>query len=224
MIELLPLEILLMEYAAGHLAPYEGFMVAAHLTMKPEARKKVRALEALSGKRMEHEVPAAISQGCLDRVMEKINAPKAAPAPCNEKLRHMTASADVPPAIAALLNTACSDDSGCWKPMARGIECIQLKICTSEPTQRKLRLMRLAPHQQTPPHAHDGREIMLVLEGGFSDTTGTYGPGDLLIVADPTFIHAPKATAEGCLCLTLTDAPLRFKRRVLQVMNIFWRV
>jgi len=62
-----------------------------------------------------------------------------------------------------------------------------------------------------PVHSHGGLELTLVIDGSFSDATGSYGRGDLQ-GADETLQHQPHAGAEkDCICLAVTDGPLRFK-------------
>jgi anti-sigma factor ChrR (cupin superfamily) len=53
--------------------------------------------------------------------------------------------------------------------------------------------------------------IMLVLAGGFTDEAGSYGPGGLQ-VATPEIQHNPVTDpSEGCINLSVTTAPLKFK-------------
>jgi putative transcriptional regulator len=74
-----------------------------------------------------------------------------------------------------------------------------------------LRLLRGVPGAQTGAHSHRGTELTLVLKGGFSDVTGTYGPGDLQIT-DNSVNHNPIADpGEDCINLAVTTAPLRFE-------------
>jgi len=73
-----------------------------------------------------------------------------------------------------------------------------------------VRLIRAMPGASVPVHSHHGRELTLVLMGGFHDETGQFGPGDLES-ATPETKHRPIADpGEVCINLALTDAPLRF--------------
>jgi putative transcriptional regulator len=50
----------------------------------------------------------------------------------------------------------------------------------------------------------------LVLKGAFSDETARFAVGDVEM-ADQNLEHTPMADInEDCICLTATDAPLRF--------------
>lgn len=70
-----------------------------------------------------------------------------------------------------------------------------------------------------PKHTHVGREIMLPLDGAFSDELGDYRPGDFLI-RDGSVNHQP-ITEEGCLCFALLDAPVKFTKGLPRLLNGF---
>ena len=221
MIETVAIDMMLMHYAAGSLGPYESLVVAAHLSLNPDARKKMSRYEAEGGRLINKASPSPVTQACLESVLQRIDNPRE-----ESKAQHKTLpdGLTLPQAIATLLSKNCAENPRCWSKVAQGIETIELRICTSEPRQRKLRLMRLAPHQQTPLHRHAGREITLVLEGGFSDQTGHYKKGDLIVINDPSLIHNPRADDTGCLSLCLTEAPLRFTDPFTQMINLLRRL
>jgi putative transcriptional regulator len=57
--------------------------------------------------------------------------------------------------------------------------------------------------------------------GAFSDTTGRYGRGDIQ-EADETLEHQPHAVAgEDCICLAVTDTPLRFSSFAARLIQPF---
>ena len=87
----------------------------------------------------------------------------------------------------------------------------------------KTRLMRIKGGTTLPRHTHEGRELTLVLSGGFSDSAGHYLPGDLAL-ADTSVDHQPIADpGEDCLCLAVTDAPLRLTGAVGRHFNFLAR-
>jgi putative transcriptional regulator len=69
-------------------------------------------------------------------------------------------------------------------------------------------LLRVAANRAVFPHTHAAHELTLILRGGYSDCTGTYGPGDMAD-ADATLLHQPWADAEGCLCLAALEGTMR---------------
>lgn len=222
--ELAPVEMLLMQYAAGSLSPYEALIVAAHLSLKPEAKKKVSAYERVGGELMRNETPASLSRDCLDKVLGRIGSCGESPAVGGRAQREMPTDAPLPEPVRQLLSGACMEDARCWTKLSPGVMKIELRVCSSEPARRKLRLVRMAPLQQTPLHAHAGREITLVLEGGFTDVSGHYTKGDIIVINDPRFAHSPRADETGCLALSLTEAPLRFRHPLAGLLNLLMRI
>ena len=58
-----------------------------------------------------------------------------------------------------------------------------------------------------------------MLHGAFTDTTGHYARGDIQ-EAGETLEHQPYAAAgEDCICLAVTDAPLRFSSMAARVVQ-----
>ena len=54
-------------------------------------------------------------------------------------------------------------------------------------------------------------EYTVVLQGGFTDVTGNYGPGDLQVMEDG-MSHNPVADpGEDCINLAVTTGPLKFE-------------
>jgi putative transcriptional regulator len=215
-----PLDLLLMNYATGSLSPQESLVVAAHLTLNSEARRRVQRYEAEGGKMMCETEPAAVRAECLSATLSKIEKTSIKPAPaatpCAPDLH-------IPAAIYALISGFCAPDTRNWSRVTRGFAKMDLRLCPA-PTAKRLRLMKLEPRSATPPHSHPGRETTVVLEGSFRDHTGQYKKGDIIIITDASFIHQPVAGDQGCVCLTLTEAPLRFQDPFQRFMNAFWRV
>lgn len=217
-------DILLMRYAAGVLPPYESMMMAAYLTVSDTARQRMATFEAAGGRMIESEAPVSVTQSCLNNILARTQPAEqpcdgTSAAPCTDNSAH--GDCTIPKLMRKLVSTHCPQQKLQWDQLSPGIAKIDITLCRSEPKTRRLRLLKLGPHQETPVHHHDGSEITLVLEGGFTDETGSYTRGDLVIVSDPTLHHSPRAMAEGCVCLALTEAPLRFNSLFMQLFNIF---
>ena len=66
--------------------------------------------------------------------------------------------------------------------------------------------------------------MTLILEGGFSDSEGSYHEGDF-ILRRPGDVHAPTALqSEDCICLVVLDAPLKFTTWKFRWMNPFLKL
>ena len=82
-----------------------------------------------------------------------------------------------------------------------------------------MRLLRIPKGQPVPEHTHRGVELTLVLAGSFSDEVSTFRRGDVEM-ADPEILHTPRAgEEENCICLAVTDAPLRFSSRLMRLLQ-----
>ncbi|MFI3245974.1 MAG: cupin domain-containing protein, partial [Ferrimonas sp.] len=70
-----------------------------------------------------------------------------------------------------------------------------------------------------PAHTHKGRELTLVLHGGFADEQGHYLQGDF-IERDQQHQHQPHTDAnEDCLVISALDAPLHFTSGLARMLN-----
>ena len=72
-----------------------------------------------------------------------------------------------------------------------------------------------------PEHGHNGLELTMVLAGSFTDDGARFGRGDVE-TADVGVEHQPVAEAgDACICLAVTDAPLRFRGPVARLLQPF---
>ena len=75
-----------------------------------------------------------------------------------------------------------------------------------------------------PEHSHKGRELTLVLKGAFKDEIDHFGPGDIEL-ADGHTHHTPVASDdEDCICLAVTDAPLKFNNIIHKIAQPFLKI
>lgn len=201
-----PSEELLLDYASGALAEGWSLAIATHLALCPACRRTVASLEALGGGMLLSAAPAAMDERALDSVMARLDAetgePGAFPAA-------RVATGDSPVLPQPLRGYLGGDsDAVDWRRLGPGA--FQAIVPTAEPGTT-VRLLRISAGRPVPQHSHRGMELTLVLAGAFSDATGDYGRGDLQ-EADEALEHQPHAApGEDCICLAVTDAPLRFK-------------
>ena len=103
-----------------------------------------------------------------------------------------------------------------WRGLGRGPS--QMIIRTGDRTTT-VRLLKVPAGQPVPEHSHGGTEFTLVLDGSFSDEVSTFRRGDVEL-ADGSIMHTPTAhPGKDCICLAVTDAPLRFKSRLLRLLQ-----
>lgn len=208
-------EALLFGYASGCLDEAQNLIVASHLTFSSKAREFIKRCEAIGGAIIETECePVSMSTYALENVMAQIDAPSKTQAP-SEKSEHPEnpLDFDVPTPIVQTLASQKIE----WKTLFPGMKAMDLDLNCKESTAR---FMAARPGLVSPHHSHKGMEITLVLDGAFSDETGQYHRGDL-IVTDETHDHTPTACKMmGCTCLVITTAPIKLKG-IASLLNPF---
>ena len=205
---------LLTAYAAGLLAEPLVLLAQTHLAMCGSCRDRERELRAIGGAMLERDAAERMSDGLRARVL---------------------AALDQTGDVAA--QRACAREAGdVPEPLARyvGPRFDQLKWRSRGPVSEirlmpdqegwVTRLLKIRPGATMPDHTHEGLEATLVIRGAFSDCTGRYGPGDVALVQGD-LDHSPVAGEEDtCICLAVTDAPLRLTGSFGRFLNPFVRL
>jgi len=209
-------EAILIDYAAGSLREPVALLVATHLALCPVCRAEVRRLESLGGALFDELEPAAVGAECLDEVMARLDEPEPAAATMAPQASAAPGDKIVPRPLRDYL-PASLDEVFAGSGRRRLAE---VPLLASYPGYRT-RLMRIRAGATMPKHTHGGSELTLVLSGGFSDHTGHYLRGDLA-ATDPSITHQPVADDDGdCVCLAVTDAPLKLVGPLGMLLNPF---
>ncbi len=191
-------EELLLDYAAGTLPEGPALAVSLHVALDPASRRLVEGLNALGGSLLESESEAAMDEQTLDRVLGRLDAvvvePKAA-LPGEQRDFDWA-----PPALRRYLPRDVQ-----WKPAFGGFE--EIRIALHGDTHR-VSLLRLEPGKGLPVHRHVANEYTVVLQGGYTDATGSYGVGDFA-VGPGEQEHEPIADpGEPCIALIVVEKPI----------------
>lgn len=185
----------MVDYASGALAAGPAFVVAAHLALRPDARRAVDVLDAAGGALLDELKPVALSPPkwlFADEVMPEAK---------------LSTSLDVAHVLSSL-------DQGRWK---RNFAGMLVKPVPGIAAQ----LLKLEAGRNVPHHGHYGLELTLVLSGSFEDGHGVYRRGDL-VVQDEESEHQPCAVASSdCICLISQTAPVRLKGALGWLVNRF---
>lgn len=205
---------LLASYAAGTLPAPLSVLVEGHLELSPANRRYVADLEVLSGRAVD-DAPA-ISVSRRDTKLAAIFA-SGAPARPAPRIAAPRSRKRLPDSICRFVG---HDFDGIpWRTRLPGFR--EYKVGDFEGLKTSLFWIRSG--QTIPSHTHDGGEVTLVLEGGFSDILGSYERGDISI-NDSTVDHQPVADDDGdCIGFAVTDAPLRLTGILGRLINPFIR-
>ncbi len=195
-------------YAAGVLAPAFALMVETQGMLRPDVRRAVAISESLAGTMLEAETGTSLRPGAVDRALaaiDRLDAPdghgQAAAMAAGEGVNELLA-------LPEPLRTRAIEAAGRsgWKMLGPGIRRLALDTGGDLETE----LYRISPGAMVPRHTHAGSEYTLVVSGGFTDETGSFGPGDL-VVNGPDDTHRPVGDeGEPCFALTVRDGGLRF--------------
>ena len=194
-----PDETLLLDHAAGKLDPAMALVIATHLSFCAPCAGAVALAGRVGGILLSDFAPTSLMPGALEKTLAHLGPQDARAVAGNDSTNDNT-----PAPLRAFLG--CDQGQVRWRAMGPRLGYVNLY-------QRgpvALRLLRGAPGANTGSHSHRGMEYTLVLQGGFTDVTGIYGPGDFQ-VASAAVNHDPVADAgEDCINLALTTGPLRF--------------
>lgn len=189
---------LLLDYAAGALAQGPALAVALHVALDPAARRMVERLDALGGALMEGEASVGLDDAALERSLARLDGVAVEPPPRPPARRPGFEWAPAP--LARRLGA-----SARWRRAFGGFEEIRLSLPGDS---HRVSLLRLAPGRGLPVHRHVGSEYTVVLQGGYTDSTGNYGVGDFAVGPGPEQ-HEPIADpGEPCIALIVLEKPI----------------
>lgn len=206
----------LLAYAAGSIEEPVALLIATHLALCPACRAEVARLEALGGGLLEDLEAEPLGEDSENRLLARLD--------------------ELPPGHALPPRPLSVGETGLPRPLRdyigdrpeslpwqsyRGLK--KAELLDDYPGYRT-RLMLIKAGTAMPWHSHEGNELTLVLVGGFSDGEKHFLPGDVAL-ADRSTTHRPVADpGEDCLCLAVTDAPLRLTGPFGRLLNPFIRI
>lgn len=206
---------LLLSYEAGSLAEGWSLAVATHLAYCPSCRARARQAEMLGGALLDSIEMAPLRADSLSETLRRIEAaPAPRPAPPAAAAR-----GDVPAPLAPYIGP--QFDALAWRKLTAKAH--QILIPTGD-RETSVRLLRIAAGAPVPEHGHRGLELTVVLRGTLVDDEERFAVGDIEAAHDG-IEHQPRAGAdEECICLAVTDAPLRFKSLLARLAQPLFKI
>ena len=197
-----PADDTLLRHATGALNAGLALVVEAHLTGCPQCRARVAGFEALGGALMEAEKMEPLAPAAFAEVLARLDEPlpvTTAPHVPRRAMLHLPPGMKLPDVLAGC-------DIGRWLWFGPGVRYSQVRLPWAP--EANVMLLRVAANRGVVTHSHALHELTQILHGGYSDCTGSYGPGDMA-EGDELLLHQPRADAEGCLCLAALEGGLR---------------
>ena len=198
-------EELLLDYSSGALSEAWSIAVAAHLSKCSHCRALYAKLEEVGGSLLSDSAPEGLSDDIFENVLDRLDEAGAA---TGNEVRHNIEWASrygIPAVVTDYL--AADANKLPWKSLGLGVSQVVLETKDSSATAR---LLKIPAGKKVPHHSHKGRELTVIFSGGFTDETGSYGPGDIQEIHG-SIEHQPWVReGEDCICLAVTEAPLKF--------------
>ena len=206
-------EDLLMRYSNGTLCEAFSLAVATHISMCDDCRAALESYEAMGGALLDVSDPEEMSDESFESVMALIESQPTQTTQVFERV-----ASDVPSALSDYIGGSLHDVK--WRPIGLGVKQSLLKTSGNSTA----RLLYIPAGTAVPHHSHNGNELTLVLKGAFEDEVARFGPGDVEM-ADEDLDHQPIAVeGEDCICLAVTDAPLKFQTFVHKLVQPFLKI
>lgn len=203
---------LLLGYSAGSLDEASSLLVASHLALCPHCRARNASLDSLGGYMLDALPEAPVPPVMMSSVLARIRCESEVAGPSTRS--QSVANFLIPEPLRSYVGGDVDDLN--WIRMAPRVQQIQINTPNS---RSQARLLRFQSGTSVPAHGHRGRELTLVLTGSLCDRDTILYRGDIAETDERTE-HQPHAGPdEDCICLAVTDAPLRFKSMFARLLQ-----
>ncbi len=207
----------IMEYAAGTLSEGEAVLVASHMSYRPDAARTVEAAEAIGGSLLEGETGTAMAPDALAAVLSRIDEPVPGKQPVRPAPPPATTDRVLPAPLREWLGVDDVEDLD-WSFMGPGMKKVML---WRGPGDQRVWMLRARPGTEIPVHGHRGTELTLVLKGAFKDPHGRFARGDIEEKNEADMHGLTIEEGEECICLALTEGPIRLKSVAARLIQPF---
>jgi putative transcriptional regulator len=205
-----PPETLLLEYATGVLREAQALAVATHLAYCPDCRRQAALLDEVGGALLDTLPPEPLAPDVLTAVVSRLDEGLAVPTP---KTRTATAGVLggllVPEPLRGYLARLPQQSS--WTVLTSGVEALHMALGHAPVVAE---ILKMAPGSALPVHRHTDQELILTLQGSFSEEAGPhsakggcYGVGDLGEFEGGS-THTVVAGKDGCVCYRVLAGPV----------------
>ncbi len=201
-----PADDLLLAYAVGAADEAVSLIVATHMSYCAVCRARAAKLESLGGALLQELPPVPLNDGALDHVLSRLD--QVTP---YERPRRPARADGTPEVLRAYIGGDLAQVR--WRSMGPRLSYAPL----FKRGKVSARLLRGAPGADSGMHHHDGTEYTVVLQGGFTDLTGSYGPGDLQMMEDGMSHNVVADPGEDCINLAVTTGRLKFDSLIQKI-------
>jgi putative transcriptional regulator len=201
-----PDDALLMAYASGTADEATALIVATHLHYCIICRMRTREMETIGGSLLEEIAPQPLAPDALQATLAKLDQVQP-----YERPRRAPSRDGTPGVLRSYLGGDLRDVR--WRQMGPRL--------AYAPLFRRdgvaVRLLRGVPGADSGSHSHQGLEFTLVLQGGYTDVTGSYAPGDLQVMEAGAHHNPVADPGEDCINLAVTTGRLKFDSLIQKI-------
>jgi putative transcriptional regulator len=200
-------------YAAGSLSEAHALVVASHIDYHPEIQKKLADAEAIGGLFLENNEITTVSDDMFDDILGRLDEEiTSIPQKTDAK-----SESDLPKSLMDYIDGDLYDLK--WKAMGPGLS--QVRLWTG-PNDERLWILRAKAGTKVPMHDHRSLELTLVLQGSYQAGGERFKPGMIEVADEHTHNHQPIIDeGEECICLVVTEAPIKIHSLIGKVVQPF---
>ena len=193
------------EYAAGKLSPAKHIIVACQSEIAKSVAERVAFQEEVAALMLEDTESQSLSPLFMGNVLASLPAQERA----NENEIEHPVDGLAPKSLRHMLGHGLKDMK--WKSLVPGVAVHDILGNRKTKEGDRLYLLKAKGGMRMPDHSHTGEEWSLILTGSYTVGGKRFTRGDLHI-EDETETHAPHIDeGEDCICLVMTQGPLKMQ-------------
>tara|TARA_B100000029_G_C17514929_1_gene937738 strand:+ start:519 stop:1193 length:675 start_codon:yes stop_codon:yes gene_type:complete len=210
---------MLINYAMGNTKEAESLIISSHIAYCPLCKAELAKYESIGGFYLKNHDELKLSNSLWDNLIERLDELdqedkstnyvdyKLKTNLCNDSVR-----------IPSFLHHYLANiDTNKWSSTINNVKYFNLKF---KDDNYKGKMLEIPPGKSMPKHSHEGLEATMVFYGGYSDESGNYNKGDLVILSGDEE-HSPVSSHKtGCLCLVIYSGSLKFKGLLGSILNL----
>jgi putative transcriptional regulator len=219
MIENHPSSEMLMNYAMGNTKEAESLIISSHIAYCPICKAEVAKYESIGGFYLRNHEELKLTNSLWNKVLERVDGLDQDDKSTNyvdHKLKTSLSNDSI--RIPSFLHHYIeNNDTNKWSSTINNVKYFNLKF---KDDSYKGKMLEIPPGKSMPKHSHEGLEATMVFHGGYSDESGNYNKGDLVILSGDEE-HSPVSSQKtGCLCLVIYSGSLKFKGILGSILNL----
>ena len=214
-----PTSEMLLNYAMGNTKEAESLIIASHISYCPICKAEVAKYESMGGFYLKNHEELNVSKSLWNNIVNRIENIEQEDKSSNfvdhkVKTELCTEEIRIP---SFLYNYLDYKDTLSWNSTINNVRYFNLNF---KDDTYKGKMLEIPPGKSMPKHSHEGLEATMVFHGGYSDETGDYNIGDMVICSGDE-VHSPVSSSDtGCLCLVIYSGSLKFKGILGSILNL----